>query len=86
MVSTNIVSNNNNDGSIIFSIPSPLTSSNDWSVPKFIQTIPSEENGDYYNEGFGITLIKMDRGVTFKTPNGRDKEEEEVLSSNRERN
>ena len=27
LVSTNIVSNNNNDGSIIFSIPSPLTSS-----------------------------------------------------------
>ena len=67
LVSTNIVSNNNNDGSIIFSIPSPLTSSCSWSVPKdSFQTIPSEENGDYYNEGFGITCQKWTRNCNIQ--------------------
>jgi hypothetical protein len=73
--SEEILANNDNDASIIFNIPSPLSGS---AVGQYVrdsfQTVPPQDNGDYYNEGFGITAVNGHAQVTFLTPNGRDKE------------
>ena len=74
-VSTTILSNNNNEGSLIFNIPATATgSATGQYVRDMFETIPADDNGDYYNEGYGITAKNGHSIVTFLTPNGRDKE------------
>ena len=72
---TTITSVNDNEGSIIFNIPSPLTSSATGQyVRDMFETVPPQDN-DYSEFAFGVTGIKNGHAqVTFNTPNGRDKE------------
>lgn len=73
--STIILSNNDNEGCIVFNIPATATgSATGQYVRDMFETIPADDNGDYYNEGYGITAKNGHSIVTFLTPNGRDKE------------
>jgi len=73
-VQTDIISANDNEGSIVFHIPSPLTASiGGFYNRDAFETVPPQDT-DYSTLGYGITAVNGHASVTFNTPNGRDKE------------
>ena len=73
-VQTDIISANDNEGSIVFHISSPLTASiGGFYNRDAFETVPPQDT-DYSTLGYGITAVNGHASVTFNTPNGRDKE------------